>query len=64
MNPEDGQRLNIEEEELVQISTPEAAFLKMKANFSSRLAPGVITAPTPCPLIGEEGFSLVKVEKL
>jgi len=64
MNPEDGQQLHIEDGEAVQISTPEALFLKMKVNFSSRLAPGVITATTPCPLIGEEGISLAKVEKL
>ena len=64
MNPEDGQRLNIEDGEVVQISTPEASILRMKVNFSSRLAPGVITTPSPCPLIGEEGISLAKVEKL
>jgi NADH-quinone oxidoreductase subunit G len=63
MNPEDGQLLKIEEGEVVQVSTPKDRSLQMKVKFSSRLFQGVITAPSPCPVL-EEGISSIKVESL
>jgi hypothetical protein len=35
----------------------------MKAQLTSRLAQGIITAPYPCPII-VEGMESVKVERL
>ena len=55
MNPEDAQRLKIEEGEIVQVSTPEGQSLQIKVKFSSKPVPGVMTIPYPSPLIEERG---------
>jgi hypothetical protein len=36
----------------------------MTAQYSTRLVPGVVTSPYPCPLIEEEGIAPVKVNRL
>jgi hypothetical protein len=36
----------------------------MSVKYSSRLAPGVITAPSPYPIMEEGGISSVKVERI
>jgi predicted molibdopterin-dependent oxidoreductase YjgC len=64
MNPEDGQRLKMEDGEVVKVSTHDGRSLQMKVKYSSRLFLGVITAPYPCPLIDEGGISSIKVESL
>lgn len=64
MNFEDGHTLKIEDEEVIQISTPEGNSLKMKVRLSSKPAPGVITAPYPCPLVDTRGIRSIKVERL
>jgi predicted molibdopterin-dependent oxidoreductase YjgC len=64
MNPDDAQRLKIEEGEVVQVTSQMGRSLKMKVEYSSRLALGVITAPIFCPIVEEGGFSSVKVEKI
>ena len=64
MNPEDAQRLKIEEGEVVKVSTHRGLPLRMKVKYSSRLASQVITAPYPFPLIEEGGMVSVKVERL
>jgi len=64
MNPEDAQRLKIEEGEVIRVSTHRGLSLRMKVKFSSRPAPGVITAPYPFPFIEEGGVASVKVERL
>jgi len=64
MNPEDAQRLKIEEGEVVKVSTYNGLPLRMKVKYSQRLASQAITAPYPCPIIGEKGISLAKVDKL
>ena len=64
MNPEDAQRLKIEDGEVVKVSTPTGRSLRMKVKYSSRLASQVITAPYPFPLIEEEGVVSVKAERL
>ena len=56
--------LKIENEEVIQISTHGGRSLRMKVKFSSKLPPGVITAPYPCPIIDEKGMISVKVESL
>ena len=63
MNPSDALDLKLEEEEVIRISAHEGGSLTMKVRFSSMLAPGVITAPCPCPLVGESGIGAVKVGK-
>jgi len=64
MNPEDARRLQIEEGEVVNVSTEEDRSLTMKVEYSSGSVLGVITAPYPCPIIGERRISFVKVDKL
>jgi predicted molibdopterin-dependent oxidoreductase YjgC len=64
INPEDAQSLKIENEEVIQISTHGDRSLRIKAKISSKLPPGVITAPYPCPLIDETGMISVKVASL
>jgi len=64
MNPEDGKRLKVEDEEVVKVSTQDGRFLRMKVKYSSRPVSGVITAPYPCSLIEEKYIETVKVEKL
>jgi predicted molibdopterin-dependent oxidoreductase YjgC len=64
MNDEDGRALKIEEEEVIQVSTPEGNSLKMKVRLSSKLAPGVISAPYPCSLIDDRGIRPVTVGRL
>jgi predicted molibdopterin-dependent oxidoreductase YjgC len=63
MNPEDGRLLKIGNGEVAQVSTQQGQSLQMKVKYSSKLAPGVITAPYPCPLVDEVGIGSVKVEK-
>jgi len=63
IRPEDAQRYKIEEGEFVEIKTQGGQALKMSVKYSSRLAPGVITAPSPCPII-EERMESVKVERI
>jgi NADH-quinone oxidoreductase subunit G len=64
MNDEDGHALKLEEEEVIQVSTPEGNSLRMKVRLSSKPAPGVITAPYPCPLVDDRGIRPVKVGRL
>ncbi len=64
MNDEDGHTLKLEEEEVIQVSTPEGNALRMKVRLSSKPAPGVIMAPYPCPLIDDWGIRPVKVGRL
>jgi predicted molibdopterin-dependent oxidoreductase YjgC len=64
MNPEDARRLKIEEGEVIQVSAKEGRSMRMKVKYSSGPALGIITAPHPCPIIGEKGISPVKVDKL
>ncbi len=63
MHPDDAQALNIEEGEFLQITTRNRKTMGMKVQLTSRLAPGVITAPYPCPIIAE-GMESVKVERI
>ena len=63
ISPEDAQRYKIEEGEFIEIKTQGGQALKMSVKYSSRLAPGVITAPSPCPII-EERMESVKVERI
>jgi predicted molibdopterin-dependent oxidoreductase YjgC len=64
MNPEDGHALKIEDEEVVKVSIHDGRSVRMIVKYSSRPVSGVMTAPYPCPLVGESGISSVKVEKL
>ena len=64
MNPDDAQRLKIEDGEVVQVTNQKGQSLKMNVEYSSRPALGVITAPTPCPIVEEGGLSSVKVERI
>ncbi len=63
MHPDDAQALRIEEGEFIQITTRDRKTMGMKVQLTSRLTPGVITAPYPCPIIAE-GIESVKVERL
>jgi formate dehydrogenase major subunit len=63
MHPGDAQALHIEEGEFIQITTRNQKTMGMKVQLTSRLAPGVITAPYPCPIIAE-GMESVKVERI
>jgi len=63
MHPDDAQALSIEEGEFIQITTQNRKTMGMKVQLTSRLTPGVITAPYPCPIIAE-GIELVKVERI
>jgi len=47
MNPDDAQRLKIEDGEVVQVTNQKGQSLKMNVEYSSRPALGVITAPLP-----------------
>jgi predicted molibdopterin-dependent oxidoreductase YjgC len=64
MNPDDGHHLQIEDGEVVKVSTPDGRFLQMKVKYSSKLALGVMTTPYPSPLIDERGITSIKVENL
>jgi predicted molibdopterin-dependent oxidoreductase YjgC len=64
MNPDDAQRLKIEDGEVVRVTSQKGQSLKMNVKYSSRPVLGVITAPTPCPIMEEGGLSSVKVEKI
>jgi NADH-quinone oxidoreductase subunit G len=63
MNSGDAEARQIEQGEFLQITTQKRKSMGMKARVTSRLAPGIITAPYPCPMI-EEGVESVKVERL
>jgi anaerobic selenocysteine-containing dehydrogenase len=63
MHPDDARALHIEEGEFLQITTRDRKTMGMKVRLASRLVPGVITAPYPCPMI-VEGIESVKVERL
>ncbi len=63
MNSDDAGALNIEEGEFLQITTQKQKSIGMKARATSRLAPGVITGPYPCPII-VEGVESVKIERI
>jgi predicted molibdopterin-dependent oxidoreductase YjgC len=64
MNAEDGHHLKIENGEVIQVSTLDGRSLQMKVKYSSKLVSGVITAPYPCPIVGEGGISPIKIESL
>lgn len=64
MNPEDGQRLGIEDGEVVQVSTHQGRSMQMKVKYSARLLPGVTTCPYPSSLTDEGAIVLIKVESL
>jgi predicted molibdopterin-dependent oxidoreductase YjgC len=64
MNPEDGQRLKMEDGEVVKVSTHDGRSLQMKVKYSSKLVQGVMTAPYPCILIDEGGIASIKIERL
>jgi anaerobic selenocysteine-containing dehydrogenase len=61
---EDARALNIEEEEVIQVSTHEGRSLRMRVKLSLKPSPGVIITPYPCPIIGEKGVVSVKVKRL
>jgi anaerobic selenocysteine-containing dehydrogenase len=63
MHPDDAQALHIEEGEFLQVTTRNHKTMGMMVLLTSRLAPGVITAPYPCPII-VEGMESVKVERI
>jgi predicted molibdopterin-dependent oxidoreductase YjgC len=63
MHPDDAQALHIQEGEFLQITTRNQKTMGMKVQLTSRLALGVITAPSPCPII-LEGMESVKVERI
>ena len=63
MNPDDAQALDIAEGEFLQITAQNGKTMGMKVQLTSRLAPGVVTAPYPCPII-VEGTESVKVERI
>jgi len=63
MHPNDGRALHIEEGEFIQITNQDGKSMGMKVQLTSRLAPGVITAPYPCPIIAG-GVESVKVERM
>jgi DNA-directed RNA polymerase subunit RPC12/RpoP len=56
--------LQIEDGEVVKVSTPDGRFLQMKVKYSSRLVLGVMTAPYPSPLIDEKGITSIKIKNL
>ena len=64
MNPEDGRRLKIGDGEVVQVSTHQGRSLQMKVKYSSKLVPGVITSPYPCPLMDGKGIQSVKAKRV
>jgi predicted molibdopterin-dependent oxidoreductase YjgC len=64
INPEDARPLKIEEGEMLQILTPQGRSLKLEVKYSSKVISGVITSPSPCPLIEEKGSVPVKVTRL
>jgi len=64
MNPEDAHRLKIEEGEVAEASTPQGRSLQLEVKYFSKLASGVITSLSPCPLIEKDGMVPVKVTKL
>jgi len=63
MNSDDAEARHIEEGEFLQITTQKGKSMGMKVRVTSRLAPGVITGPYPCPM-SEEGVESVSVERL
>jgi predicted molibdopterin-dependent oxidoreductase YjgC len=63
MHPDDAQALHIEEGEFLQITTRNGKSMRMKVQLTSTLAPGIITAPYPCPIV-VGGVELVKVERM
>ncbi len=63
MNSGDAEARQIEEGEFLQITTQKRKSMGMKARVTSKPAPGVITAPYPCPM-SEERVESVKVERL
>jgi predicted molibdopterin-dependent oxidoreductase YjgC len=63
MNSDDAEARQIEEDEFLHITTQQRRSMGMKVRVTSRLAPGVITAPYPCPM-SEEGVESVSVERL
>ena len=64
INPGDGERLKIADGDLVRISTPDGRSLGLKLKYALKLSSGVVTALSPCPLVGEGGISSVKIETL
>ncbi len=64
MNPEDGRNQNIGDGDWIQASTSSGHSLRMQVKYSPKLCEGVITAPYPCPLVGEEGIGWVKIGKV
>jgi len=64
MHPDDAQALHIEEGEFLQVTIHNRKTMGMKVQLTSRLAPGVITTPYPCPVIAEGGIAFVKVNRL
>ncbi|MGQ9646487.1 MAG: molybdopterin-dependent oxidoreductase [Thermodesulfobacteriota bacterium] len=63
MHPDDAQALHIEEGEFLQITTRSGKSMGMNVKLSSRLLPGIVTAPYPCPIISE-GVESAKVERM
>ena len=64
INPDDADRLSLQDGEEVRISTPAGSSVRMKVKLSKRPVQGVITVPWPCNLIEEGGVATVKIEKL
>ncbi len=64
MNPEDGHRLEIEDGEMVQVSTHHGRSMRMKVKYSSRLLTGVATCPYPSSLMDEGDIVSIRVESL
>jgi predicted molibdopterin-dependent oxidoreductase YjgC len=64
MDPEDAQRLKIEDGEGVQVINQKGESIIMNVKYSSHPVSGVITVPYPCQMLEEGGIALVKVERM
>ena len=62
INPSDAETLGIEEGEVVEISTLEGQSLKLPARRSPTLVKGVVTAPYPCPVLGNRKITSVQIQ--
>ena len=63
LNPEDAEKHHVKDGETVHLSAPGGRSEKMKAKYSSKLQPGVVTDPYPSPLFDEGNLVSVKIER-
>jgi NADH-quinone oxidoreductase subunit G len=64
IHPEDGERFNIEEGEMIHVSVPGGRSVRMEVKHNPRLVQGVVAVPFPCALIDDSGMAWVKIEKV